>query len=481
MLPLLVALLIFLPLHVSAAGSILISEIAWMGTLPREGESTQAAANNEWMELYNPTSGTVSLDGWKIVALDGMPDITLSGMIAAGGYFLLERANDEVVPGIVADLIPYPYKNNALSNEGEHLFLKDASGATVDEVNAASEWPAGDNATKQTMQRAGSGWVTATGTPRAQNQGVFSPTPSPLVVPSPSAAPPASSSSGVNTVTGSSISVFAGDDRMAIVGAPVDFNGSAKGLIGEPLTTARFWWNFGDGATKEGRVVDHVFFAPGRYTVGLHASSGEYAASDYLAVNVASNQIAVSEVVEGEDGFIRLRNAGAFEIDLGGWVVEEASTTRSFTIPPQTQIAGQSEVAFANRVTGLLRHTASSLTLRYPNLAVALQWASWSTASSVPVASPVSPSVAMATNTVPLKSPQGNVAPRADVSSVVVAPGFSPTEQRSIIPVSPIPYEEKTSEVADTATAGGSWNFFALAAGLSAMAAVGFIVLRIFL
>src|SRR3989338_7247334 len=148
---------------------IVINEIAWMGTVSKEGESAQAAANNEWIELYNNGVEPVLLGGWKIVSEDGSPDISLNGVIQGNGYFLLERASDDILPDIQADIV-YPYKN-ALSNSGERIYLKNAAGENIDEINASSGWPAGDNATKETMQKTGDGkWITAKATPKAKNQ-----------------------------------------------------------------------------------------------------------------------------------------------------------------------------------------------------------------------------------------------------------------------------------------------------------------------
>ena len=180
-------LLLFLPFITSA--SVVINEIAWMGTLPKDGESAQAAANNEWVELYNSSADAISLEGWILTSSDLRPNITLSGSIPAGGYYLMERTSDEVVPGIAAELI-YPYKDNALSNTGEYLFLKDASGNVVDDVSASSGWPAGDNNTKETMQRSGTTWVTAAATPKAANSGSASQPPAPDLEPPPPAPEP---------------------------------------------------------------------------------------------------------------------------------------------------------------------------------------------------------------------------------------------------------------------------------------------------
>ena len=71
------------------------------------------------------------------------------------------------------------------------------------------------------------------------------------------------------------IKAYAGEDRSAIAGATIFFDGFAEGLAGEPLDGARFSWNIGDGShILEGKKIGHVFLYPGAYTVSLNVSSG---------------------------------------------------------------------------------------------------------------------------------------------------------------------------------------------------------------
>lgn len=139
---------------------ILINELAWMGT--------ENSSSDEWIELYNSGEADVDLTDWKLEATDGSPSIQLAGTIETGKYFLLERTDDDSVPSVTADLI----YTGALGNTGEWLKLINSEGITIDEINANEGWPAGDNSTKQPMERVGDAWQTSpdsTGTPKAEN------------------------------------------------------------------------------------------------------------------------------------------------------------------------------------------------------------------------------------------------------------------------------------------------------------------------
>jgi hypothetical protein len=129
--------------------SVFISEIAWMGGVN--------SSNDEWMKLKNNTDKEINLEGWRIIAEDGSPDISLSGKLKAGGFYVLERSDDDSLPGVAADII----YTGALSNSGEYLKILNDSGNIVDEVDMSGGWTHGDNETKATMKRSGDyGWYT---------------------------------------------------------------------------------------------------------------------------------------------------------------------------------------------------------------------------------------------------------------------------------------------------------------------------------
>ncbi|MCK4451085.1 MAG: lamin tail domain-containing protein, partial [Anaerolineae bacterium] len=123
---------------------VVINEVAWMGTA--------AGYANEWLELYNTTDQAIDLTDWSIVAADGIPNISLSGVISAHAYFLLERLGNSTVSDIPADLIYTGAMENSPS--AESMTLYDDTGQVVDTANGdGGDWPAGDNSTKCTMER----------------------------------------------------------------------------------------------------------------------------------------------------------------------------------------------------------------------------------------------------------------------------------------------------------------------------------------
>ncbi|MBD3208032.1 MAG: hypothetical protein GF370_01075 [Candidatus Nealsonbacteria bacterium] len=139
--PIFLLTLFWLFLAATTEASVVINEIAWMGTLE--------SYRQEWIELYNTSSSSISLSEWKVKAQGSGIEIPLLGTIPPGEFYLLKRSGEDPAPNTPSDQV---YKG-ALKNSGEHLLLIDGSGNIKDEINCSNGWFAGDNDTKQTMER----------------------------------------------------------------------------------------------------------------------------------------------------------------------------------------------------------------------------------------------------------------------------------------------------------------------------------------
>lgn len=116
-------------------GSVVINEIAWMGT-----EASQYA---EWIELYNITDSPIDLSGWKIIkSVKGTILTGLAGQIQAHGYYLIERitpSSSHSFNDITAN-VSSPFGGSGLLNAGEDLILQDSGGIKIDNVNGSAQW-----------------------------------------------------------------------------------------------------------------------------------------------------------------------------------------------------------------------------------------------------------------------------------------------------------------------------------------------------
>ena len=122
------------------AGKLEISEVAWSGT--------KASWADEWIEIRNTGESEINLEGFKLtwgdvkIHFGKEKENTLvlnNKMIPAGGFYLLERSDDNTVNQIKADLI---FKGG-LDNNGNTIELINDKGQTIDSLNFKEGWPAG--------------------------------------------------------------------------------------------------------------------------------------------------------------------------------------------------------------------------------------------------------------------------------------------------------------------------------------------------
>ena len=124
-----------------AAATVVINEVAWGGTA--------ASSADEWIELHNTSDDDIDLSGWTLQfgdtvihlsAVDGATVESRCTTLAAHGFLILERTDDETISDVDGDVI---YRGS-LANSGMDLILFDAGGHIVDQVLfAESGWMAG--------------------------------------------------------------------------------------------------------------------------------------------------------------------------------------------------------------------------------------------------------------------------------------------------------------------------------------------------
>ena len=157
-------------------GPVILNEVAWMGGT--------ASASDEWIELKNISDAPAVIAGWQVISKKGSISavIPAGATVPAGGFYLLERTDDNSVPTITADFIYV----GSLANTDDGLRLLDGNCKAADDVSGDPSWPAGDAPARRTMERdrdfswhdyTGTGVDGTFGTPSAENS------PPPLIKP----------------------------------------------------------------------------------------------------------------------------------------------------------------------------------------------------------------------------------------------------------------------------------------------------------
>lgn len=110
---------------------LIINEVNWQGS--------EMSTSDEWIELKNLLTSDVNILGWQLMSQSGNLKLKLAGKVSAGNFTVLKRGID--------------YKG-ALKNSADGLRLFDSECNLLDEVLAAPNWPAGNNAEKRSAERA---------------------------------------------------------------------------------------------------------------------------------------------------------------------------------------------------------------------------------------------------------------------------------------------------------------------------------------
>jgi len=340
-----------------------INEIAWMGT--------SESANDEWIELYND-GPSQSLDGWVLHAVDDTPLIELEGTIGSGDYYLLERTDDESVPGVPADFIFV----GSLANAGEILELRNQLGSLVDRVDGGEAWSlGGDNVSKDTLQFVQGAWRTAQPTPGTSNSSVQT-----LVEEEESTSSEITAESEDDSDNDKSekeemrliapppkLSIDAGADQQVALHTPAHFHALAINEYGKEMNNTRFVWNFGDGMTSEGQTAEHQYIYEGNYIVTLtahtHRFGEELMATDRVRVHVVPQTVLITHVPHE---YIELHNTGAEELNMSDWKLHTGTSV--FTVPEGTYIPANGTVKFPYNATHI---EGDEIILWYPNGVIA--------------------------------------------------------------------------------------------------------------
>lgn len=129
-------------------GNIVINEINY--------QSHEEANTDDWIELYNISSKTVDLSGWKLKGFDGFFDFEFpeGSEMEASSYLILAKSAlsfRKIYPDLTPILGSFGFD---LSNEGRSVRLVDQNGLLQDIVNylSVAPWPLPANGQGPTME-----------------------------------------------------------------------------------------------------------------------------------------------------------------------------------------------------------------------------------------------------------------------------------------------------------------------------------------
>ena len=313
------------------------------------------ASGNEWVELFNNGATAQDLTGWTIKDLSNSPESLSSlGIIPANGIVVFEHASGWLNDNPTTETITIFNNTGAIvysisygSAQGVNITAPSIgkSGALISGVWQTNQDPTkgAQNPNSSIAPAGGSGLVTSDN-PDNNTSSATTTTPPNKTEPK-------------ETPIETKITV----SENAFAGIPLVLQASAFGHQAEPLNYGKYFWNFGDGDSKEVQLTDmnnnqkvtHTYFYPGEYNVSLEYSLNYYAeapdASDKITIKVVLADISISNVGDDKDFFVELSNNTDYDADISNWVLE--SNAKSFTIPRNTIIGSKNKISISGKIT----------------------------------------------------------------------------------------------------------------------------------
>ncbi|MBI3888687.1 PKD domain-containing protein [Candidatus Nomurabacteria bacterium] len=169
--------------------------------------------------------------------------------------------------------------------------------------------------------------------------------------------------------------------NIGFVGLPLTLQVAAFGTSGEPLHFGKYFWNFGDGDSKEIQVAgsgqfSHTYFYPGDYTVALDYYGSSYQelpdASAQATIKIIPAEISISKVGDEKDFFIELTNNTDYSADLSSWVL--VSDIKSFMLPHNTILQSKKKIIISPKISGFTVADQNSLKLLTPGREVVFEY-----------------------------------------------------------------------------------------------------------
>jgi len=369
-------LVFFFSLFRIAFASLSINEVMY----DLSGSDSTGGKSREWIEIYNSDSTDISVDASKWRIYDGSANRTINNQtdfsIPANSYIIFAGDKDTFLadnPSFLGTV--YDTGITSLNNTGATLKIIDQDGNALDTVTYTStQGGAGDG---NSLQLVSGSWVGATPTPGLANETIsIPPPPDPGVGGLPAGGYASTSTTDTKSkTTEQKIKTQITTKTLNFVGIPLSLQATTTGHSGEELSSGKYFWNFGDGDSREMNLTEtqpfiHTYFYPGDYLVSLDYYQNYYSnnptpdTTSQITIKIIPTDISISKVGDEKDFFIELTNNTNYNADISNWIL--TSDQKSFTMPRNTIIQPKNKIIISPKITYFSISDKDSLKLMTP-------------------------------------------------------------------------------------------------------------------
>jgi len=306
---LLLALLAFMPQITNAR--VYISEVMY----DLEGADT----GREWIEIHNDTDTDLDLSTYFIYENSVAHKITGGRIVPAGGYAVIADSVDKFLLDWAGFTYPLFDSVFSLSNTGEELVLLNSLKIAVDNLSYSPDLGAVGNGNSLQFHDG----VLIPGVPTPGVENVEDPVDEGTggsddgTIDSGTGGSDDSTHSDQNDLSNYTPKIKTktgiGRNRKVLIGSPIKFKVEQSSVEEK----GKYFWNFGDGNTDEGKKVENVYKHPGEYNVVLNAYFGDYKTTSRVKIYVEELSLEITQ----SGSTIQIKNTGKGEINIGDFVL----------------------------------------------------------------------------------------------------------------------------------------------------------------
>lgn len=349
-----VFVLFFVSFRVSFA-SLVINEVQILPTGER------------FVELYNSSANEIDLTGFYIQrktetgsSFSSLVSSTnfQNKKIGAKSYFLISRSN---LSGsdIVLDLTLTDSNTIQIKNSEGLVMDMICWGNTNCEGLKISENPSEG----KSIQRSNNSLFVSSPTPKKEN--IFSENQNNSITENNTSNTTSSETSVAsnNTAIDSNIkkdfSLKVNAPALGFVDMPIKFYAEVLDPYNQKVVYGKYFWNFGDGNSKEirgglGENFNYTYFYPGEYNVSVFYYKNEYIEEPSIVKNFVVKVIPVSLVIsrvgDEKDFFVEIENKSDSSVSLYGFSLR--SVNSNFTFPKFSTIEKGKKIILSPKTTG---------------------------------------------------------------------------------------------------------------------------------